>query len=775
MTQYIKAPFNFVPLNEKVFFPQWADKVSHDIPFSDGESGEIELELEAMTPIFVRNGHTHTDAETKNNEEYVSFSKDAGGNYFIPGTSVKGMIRNVLEIMSFGKMKVDKAMKFAQREWNNKYINNKDIYPIKKPEIQNSILCGWLEIKENEDSLIYSCGLPLRINHLRIDEYFRSKNLNVSFKKQFSKYSENDLGKEREINQKRYDPKEASFKYALINNNFKVLENISFMTDEKYSKELNRGQQKAFCERRVKVAEGDGEFKGTIVFTGQPDTWVNPEQQERKLKSGKFYEFVFPEHDGTEFKVPGKTIQEFKFIYKDSPSWIIFKNRNRIPVFFRVNGDTVIDFGLALLYRLPYKNSVSDLMLKNQMIPIERQGAFDLVECILGTTEGKHSLKSRVQFSPFKASGVVTPNRLEYTTLGLPKASYYPIYLEQNGVNGIASNFVTYQSDKAILSGRKRYPVKRKGIPRPTGNNNLDTPFVPLPEKTLFKGKIRFHNLKPVEIGALLSSVTFHGNQDKLFHNIGMGKPLGYGKIKVDVKGKIHGVEIDIFKYLSEFEKEMNKFCQHELNYKWHSSEIITELLSMADDVEEKQEGLFSEYMKLDIENKTNDFISAKEHNEYLSRFTELTKKRFLCKSISAIEEQKEIEAENRRKEAEEKRLKEEREEAERLRKKEEECARLEKRQKEIEEGPLFLKDVKDFNGAKSRMDQWLKKANVELLPIEYHELLFDTLLRFYNDSKPRDRQKWELSFENNPIWKKITSWVGMDISSEWYGRIVKK
>ena len=58
MTHYIKAPFNFVPLNEKVFFPDWADQISHDIPFSDGESGEIELELEAQTPIFVRNGHT---------------------------------------------------------------------------------------------------------------------------------------------------------------------------------------------------------------------------------------------------------------------------------------------------------------------------------------------------------------------------------------------------------------------------------------------------------------------------------------------------------------------------------------------------------------------------------------------------------------------------------------------------------------------------------------------------------------------------------------------
>jgi len=70
----IKAPFNFVPLSDKVFFPDWADKISHDIPFEDGVSGTIELTLTAKTPIFVRNGHTQADAGEKN-DNYKSFSK----------------------------------------------------------------------------------------------------------------------------------------------------------------------------------------------------------------------------------------------------------------------------------------------------------------------------------------------------------------------------------------------------------------------------------------------------------------------------------------------------------------------------------------------------------------------------------------------------------------------------------------------------------------------------------------------------------------------------
>ena len=62
----IKAPFNFVPLSEKVFFPDWADQISQDIPFSDGLSGTIELKITAESPIFVRNGYNREDKEAKN-------------------------------------------------------------------------------------------------------------------------------------------------------------------------------------------------------------------------------------------------------------------------------------------------------------------------------------------------------------------------------------------------------------------------------------------------------------------------------------------------------------------------------------------------------------------------------------------------------------------------------------------------------------------------------------------------------------------------------------
>ena len=119
----IRAPFNFVPLSSNVYFPEWANQISQDIPFSDGMSGIIELKITAESPIFVRNGHTKKDAEDKD-ETYKSFSKTDDGRYFIPATSIKGAIRNVLEIMSFSKMSHIDNKRFSIRDLQlKKYLN----------------------------------------------------------------------------------------------------------------------------------------------------------------------------------------------------------------------------------------------------------------------------------------------------------------------------------------------------------------------------------------------------------------------------------------------------------------------------------------------------------------------------------------------------------------------------------------------------------------------------------------------------------------------------
>ena len=109
----IKAPYNFVPLEEKAFYPSWANHISQDIPFEDGVSGRIEYTITAKTPIYVRNGQKQEDKpENRDN----TFSHTSDGKYFIPGTSIKGEIRSVLEILSFGKMTQVQDSRFGIRD-----------------------------------------------------------------------------------------------------------------------------------------------------------------------------------------------------------------------------------------------------------------------------------------------------------------------------------------------------------------------------------------------------------------------------------------------------------------------------------------------------------------------------------------------------------------------------------------------------------------------------------------------------------------------------------
>ncbi len=562
MTQYIKAPFNFVPLNDKVFFPDWADEISHDIPFEDGESGTIELELTAMTPIFVRNGHTKEDADLKEKSDaYTSFSKDQDGNYFIPATSVKGMIRNVLEIISFGKMRIK------------------------------------------------------------------------------GEYSQKEI---KDLNLKKYLPN-----YHIEN--------------------------------------------------------------------------------------------------------------------------------------LP-----------------------DLSDCIFGFTTKENdmtSLKGRVQFSHAFCSNNEDVNVLPLKTMTLaePKPSYYPIYIcqkEHKQNKGIvAGSYKTYDDSNSILKGWKRYPVHSDFVlpldskyKTPSDEKKQASKFIPI-ERAKFNVKIRFQNLRSSEIGGLFSALTFHKTEN-CFHSIGSAKAYGYGKLKVS--GIKYSGRLNFDEYLIAFEKAFNNDVHKKFPYfDLKNSDEIKELILMAQNQINSRE---SELRYMSLDNK--EFANVKKNHEFLRYYSQLKgvdyksvingskeyslmnkkndeqKEKEQQKSEEAIEK---LGLERLRKAAEEKRILDERIETERLRIEAEEKARQEKRANEIVSGLVFLVSIKDFDSSKGRIDQWMKKANVNLLPAAQHNYLSEAVNRFYNEAKIKEKLKWREPFASSPIWKKISTWIGNETAKNWYEGMIGK
>lgn len=112
------APYNFVPLSTSIVKPEWGKQVSHSRPFPDGISGCIRYTLTAITPILVggeRQGEAPTTVEF--------YCKE--GKPTIPGSSLRGMIRNVLEIATFSRMSLVDDQRNSLRDLSHNDYKNK--------------------------------------------------------------------------------------------------------------------------------------------------------------------------------------------------------------------------------------------------------------------------------------------------------------------------------------------------------------------------------------------------------------------------------------------------------------------------------------------------------------------------------------------------------------------------------------------------------------------------------------------------------------------------
>ena len=95
------SPYNFVPLNEKVVYSQWEWNKMPSLDRFDADklSGEIEITIETITPLFIRGMTKPDDSKDFKTSEFFNIN----GKKAIPGTSIRGLTRTLLEIISYGK------------------------------------------------------------------------------------------------------------------------------------------------------------------------------------------------------------------------------------------------------------------------------------------------------------------------------------------------------------------------------------------------------------------------------------------------------------------------------------------------------------------------------------------------------------------------------------------------------------------------------------------------------------------------------------------------
>ena len=572
MPRKIKAPFNFVPLQDKVYFPEWADQVSQDIPFSDGVSGTIRLTITAETPIMV-GGERKKEADGFN---HVYFCQAPDGRYYIPGSTIKGTLRSVLEILSYGKMTQVSNKNFYIREF--KGGDGKFYRSVFKPE---RVCCGWLT-SENDAFFVENCGTPFRVSARELDRIFPRFNLTQFIRNSDFSVTSNKLPKA---------------KYRLFKRNYTEQELVV-----RY-----KSPEEDFGRKIVQLTTDENAPTGTIVFTGQ--------SSKREGTHGKFYEFVFPNvESGEKILVTSDVMKVFFDIYGDTDNFKLFwKERllkgERIPVFFVMNDGFIDCIGLSYMMKYPSQHDIFDgirgvsgkLMTglkKEDSNPSDR----DLCECIFGYTPmnpKEESVKGRVHVShAFMTQGHAETERT--VVLSSPHPSYYPIYLGSG---------LSWNSGEIKIAGRKRYPVRESVWDWEEGSDDMKSRIMPMAKGAKFEGVIRFHNLRPVELGGLIAALTFNGD-DSCFHNIGMAKPLGYGKVQIKVD-------------FDEQEKFLNAFreAMRVVDNGWDTSVQLRELKAMAQGIPTERD---TDFRYMDMAAK--DFVEVKNNyaEEQLGLFTEI-------------------------------------------------------------------------------------------------------------------------------------------------------
>ena len=256
-----------------------------------------------------------------------------------------------------------------------------------------------------------------------------------------------------------------------------------------------------------------------------------------------------------------------------------------LPVFWRVRdrkasqsdqpGEKPV-LSLTALMRVPFENSLYDVAQRTQ--PRNDDDPLDLVQALFGWAppDGdqkklairkpqERSLRSRVRFGFARAGSEEWPTVEKQMIGAKPSASFWPYYLRPNKDS---QHPVDYDNQNAVLAGRKRYPARHVGEggydrALPTdGTEDMVSTLTFLEAGIAFEGEIRVRNLHPIEAGALLWAIRMGQRGCEggpLRHMLGRAKAFGYGQMRAEIvssalKDEVGGAALEADAAMSEFE-----------------------------------------------------------------------------------------------------------------------------------------------------------------------------------------------------------------------------
>lgn len=466
----VRAPYNFVPFSAKIL--EYKDEIpAHNAVDPELKTGEIHVTLTAETPVFVSDG----------NKDDPRFFRGPDGRIQIPGSTIRGLVRQNMQILGFGLVRPGEDIE-DRRFFYRKLACRKD--------------SAFFDLKKH-----YHAVLKIKTFYQDQKPYAVPQSVQAGYLRKVGGGYQIQPVKGTVLRVSRRHPDVQAFGTE-----------PSRAFPVSYSKRGDRVE-------RIRRGAVPGMEHGVLLYTGRPvGRRLNPL-------------YLFPEADEKQRPIPleqdaliNATDLELRQNFlrgggHNRNFWDLPKSGEEKPVFYaRWNGHTY--FGMNLFPRLRYLHSVADGLPKEHK---DRPADFlDWPRAILGWAGEKTSYRSRVSFGDFPVQGKQTELGEVTVAPGEPNPSYFPSYLKDGQ---------HYDEDGFLLRGYKQYWLK-EAKPLSTGNPNVDAKLRPLPAGTKFTGVIRYKNLRREELGLLLWAIRL---EEDCRQSVGKGKPYGYGRVRVSI------------------------------------------------------------------------------------------------------------------------------------------------------------------------------------------------------------------------------------------------
>ncbi len=560
------APYNFVELADVVIPAKLEDGklCDNDRYHQNRYTGKIKCTLTTSSPLYIRCGLTLEEYEViqkqlrKHSDYPAFFYNPVTHKPEIAGSSLRGMLRNLVEIITFSKIsQVSNAQKFYFRAVAaDKDDPLKDEYTFHLGKQGKNVKAGYLH-KQGDKWFIRPAKTIDNSPFIWIKE-------KTVLKAGLSGY----IPIKNILDTNKYRPQyfmNVSFEDVQTNKN-----------NRKFAQKFSSNSQTYY-------------YTGVLITSGNmlEGATTLPKEIKRKnhclIREPDSNAKLIPIDDKYAIQDYQKSLTDFQQQNPPFDSEMGVLKQGRAIFYCEPKpGEPVKLFGQSPNFRIPYypKGKAKAASAVDFIPPhLQDSSVIDLADAIFGFVRQKKEFEEIAQ----SHAGRVFISNAQCTTendiwlektpiipkiLASPKPTTFQHYLVQpEEVNADKRNLKHYASEPikdTVIRGHKLYWHKGSNpeIAHPTPKEASDTQLTqiqPIKSGVNFEFTIHFENLNDVELGALMWVLDI-GQDDKYRLSLGMGKPLGMGAIKINY---------EIF-----LDQRKNRYAQLFHENTWHTPEV---------------------------------------------------------------------------------------------------------------------------------------------------------------------------------------------------------